>query len=275
MLKEDLEVIKTLAKNMRRSIVETGYAAGKNGAHFGGALSAVEILACLYGGVMNIDPKNPVQEARDVFIMSKAHGCLALYTALAHAGYFPVDDLKTFEQNESELGGHPSMNPARGIEFSGGSLGMGLSQGVGMALGFRRKNLDNRVFVLLGDGECDEGSIWEAAMAAAHFKLDNLIVIVDKNKLQSDGETSSVMDLGDVAAKFSTFGFAAYAVDGHDIPALCETFDKIAAEKNSRPKAIIAATVKGKGVSFMENQVEWHHKALNAQQYSDAISEVE
>ncbi len=192
---------------MRLSVIETGYGAGKNGAHFGGALSAIEILACLYGGIMNKD---------DCFI--------ALYTALAHTGHFPLEDLKTFEQNDSELIGHLVMNPARGIEFSGGSLGMGLSQGIGMALGFRRQNLDNHVFVLLGDGECDEGSVWEGVMSAAHFKLDNLIVIVDKNKLQSDGETSSVMDLQDLADKFDSFGFDVYEVDGHDISDLCEIF---------------------------------------------------
>ncbi len=261
----DVDKIYSLAKKMRLSVIETGYSAGgKNGAHFGGALSAIEILACLYGGVMNKD---------DCFILSKAHGCLALYVALAHTGHFPLEDLKTFEQNESELGGHPVMNPARGIEFSGGSLGMGLSQGVGVALGFKRKNLDSRVFVLLGDGECDEGSVWEGIMSAAHFKLDNLIVIVDKNKLQSDGETSSIMDLQDLAAKFESFGFDTYEVDGHDISALCNAFNSTI-NKNSRPKVIVANTIKGKGVSFMENQFEWHHKALTEQQYKDALAEV-
>ena len=250
---------------MRLSVIETGYGAGKNGAHFGGALSAIEILACLYGGIMNKD---------DCFILSKAHGCLALYTALAHTGHFPLEDLKTFEQNDSELIGHLVMNPARGIEFSGGSLGMGLSQGIGMALGFRRQNLDNHVFVLLGDGECDEGSVWEGVMSAAHFKLDNLIVIVDKNKLQSDGETSSVMDLQDLADKFDSFGFDVYEVDGHDISDLCEIFTTTLKNKNTHPKVIVADTIKGKGVSFMENQFEWHHKALTEQQYKDALSEV-
>ena len=274
MSEEKIEYISELAKKMRISAIEMGYNAGKNGAHFGGGLSCIEILACLYGGVMNIDPKNPTAEKRDIFIMSKAHGVLALYTALAHTGFFPVEDLKTFEQNETELPGHPVMNPARGIEFSGGSLGMGLSQGVGVALAYKRKNIDNHVFVLLGDGELDEGEVWEAAMSAAHFKLDNLIVIVDKNKLQLDGATFDIMDLFDIDKKFSAFGFDTYSIDGHDILKLYEVLKNAVENKNSRPKVIIADTVKGKGISFMENRVEWHHAALSQKQYEVAMLEL-
>lgn len=270
----DLNHIRELAKKIRISVIETGYLAGKKGAHFGGALSAVEILACLYGGVMKIDPKNPTAQPRDIFIASKAHCVLALYSALAHSGFFSVDDLKTFEQDESDLGGHPVMNISRGIEFSGGSLGMGLSQGIGVALGYRRMNVDNHIFVLLGDGECDEGSVWEGIMAASHFKLDNLIVIVDKNNLQSDGFTSNIMSLDNLSFKFFSFGLDVFEVDGHNINELCDTFQIVLNTKNNRPKIIIANTIKGKGISFMENKFEWHHRILTQQQFEEAIHNV-
>ena len=274
MLINDMTKINELAKKIRRSIIETGYAAGKKGAHFGGALSAVEILACLYGGVMDIDPKHPNRENRDIFIMSKGHAVLALYTSLAHVGYFPIGDLETFEQNDSELVVHPAMNIKRGIEFSGGSLGMGLSQAVGVALAYRRKKTGNRVFILLGDGECQEGAVWEAIMSAAHFKLDNLIVIVDRNRLQCDGDTENVMALQNLSSKFCAFGFDTYEVDGHDVIALCDALSSARNKKDGRPKVVIANTIKGKGVSFMENQSEWHHGVLSRQQYELAVSEL-
>lgn len=274
MNKINLTHIENLSKQMRLSVIETGYGAGKNAAHFGGALSAVEILACLYGGIMDVDPKNPSKEPRDIFIMSKAHAVLALYTALAYTGFFPVEELKTFEVNESELAGHPTMNVNRGIEFSGGSLGMGLSQGVGVALGYRKKKIDNRVFVMLGDGELDEGSNWEAAMSAAHFNLDNLIVIVDKNTVQGDGTTDEIMKLGDLAQKFSAFGFETREVDGHNISALYENISALIDNHNGKPKALIAHTIKGKGVSFMENNHVWHHNIMTPQQYEQAIQEL-
>ena len=274
MNKINLTHIENLSKQMRLSVIETGYGAGKNAAHFGGALSAVEILACLYGGIMDVDPKNPSKEPRDIFIMSKAHAVLALYTALAYTGFFPVEELKTFEVNESELAGHPTMNVNRGIEFSGGSLGMGLSQGVGVALGYRKKKIDNRVFVMLGDGECDEGSNWEAAMSAAHFNLDNLIVIVDKNTVQGDGTTDEIMKLGDLAQKFSAFGFETREVDGHNISALYENISALIDNYNGKPKALIAHTIKGKGVSFMENNHVWHHNIMTPKQYEQAMQEL-
>ena len=272
---EQIERINALAKKMRISAIEMGHAAGRKGAHFGGGLSCIEILACLYGGIMNIDPHNPTRDNRDVFILSKAHGVLALYTALAHTGFFPLDDLNTFERNESELSGHPVMNIERGIEISGGSLGMGFSQGVGIALGCRRRHFDNHVFVLLGDGECDEGSNWEAAMAAAHFKLDSLIVIVDNNKLQYDGRPAEVMNLLSLEDKFLSFGFDVREVDGHDTTSLSNALRSATNDRNQKPKAIIADTVKGKGVSFMENQPAWHHGVLSEKQYQQAMSEVE
>lgn len=249
--------------------------AGKHAAHFGGSLSTVEILACLYGGIMDIDSNNPAKTPRDIFIMSKGHGLLTLAVALAHTNFFPLDKLKTFETDESELPGHVTMNSNIGMEFSGGSLGMGISQGVGMALGYRKKKMDNKIFVLVGDGELDEGSNWEAAMSAAHFGLDNLLVIVDKNLIQADGETNKIMNLGDLNKKFSSFGFDTREVGGHDISAICKNIFELLDNKDGRPKVLIANTVKGKGISFMENTVDRHHTALNQKLYEQAIQELE
>ena len=269
-----VDEIKALAEKMRISTIETGYGAGKKGAHFGGALSCIEILACLYGGIMDIDARQPDREPRDIFLLSKGHAAVSFYAALAHAGYFPLEDLQSFEGNGSELPGHPVRNEARGIEISSGSLGMGIGIGLGMALGYRRKGYDKHIFVLLGDGECDEGSVWEGAMAAASFKLDSLVLIVDKNGIQCDGATCDIMDLVDVGAKFAAFGFDVREVDGHDVEALCSAFSELMALKNGKPKAVIADTVKGKGISFMENKPEWHHGALSEAQYKEAMVEL-
>lgn len=269
-----LDEIRSLAEKIRISIIKTGYEAGKKGAHFGGALSCVEILACLYGGLMDFDAKNPTREERDVFLLSKGHASLALYAALAHVGYFPLEDLKSFEQDGSELPGHPVMNLKRGIELSSGSLGMGLGVGIGMALGYHRKGFDNHIFVLMGDGECDEGAVWEGAMSAAAFNLDSLVVIVDRNGIQCDGTTEAVMDLMNLGEKFSSFGFEVYETDGHDIAALYDIISKAMGSRNGKPKAVIANTVKGKGVSFMENQPAWHHGILKEKQYLEAMLEL-
>ena len=271
----DLIEIENLAKNMRRSIIETGFIAGRNSAHFGGSLSAVEILACLYGGIMDIDSKNPTKIPRDIFIMSKGHGVLSLAVALAHTGFFDVEKLKTFELDESDLSGHIIMNTNIGMEFSSGSLGMGISQAVGVALGYRKKKIDNKVFVLIGDGELDEGSNWEAAMSAAHFKLDNLLTIVDKNNFQLDDSTDKIMNLGDLQKKFLSFGFDVRECDGHDISAICKNITEMLDNKNGLPKVLIANTTKGKGISFMENKAEWHHGELNQKLYEQAIQELE
>lgn len=272
--KLDSEKLKNLADEMRASVIKLGYAAGKRGAHFGGALSCIEILACLYGGVMDIDVKNPRHEDRDVFLLSKGHASLAFYVALAYAGYFSMEDLRSFEQDGSELPGHPVMNLDRGIELSSGSLGMGIGVGIGMALGYRRKGIDKHIFVLMGDGECDEGSVWEGAMSAAAFKLDSLVVIVDRNGIQCDGTTKDVLDSADLAAKFASFGFDVHEVAGHDIPELLSILQQATSDKNEKPKVIIADTVKGKGISFMENQAEWHHGVLSEAQYKEAMQEL-
>lgn len=270
----DKSKVQSLAEDIRASVIEYGYGAGKRGAHFGGSLSCVEILACLYGGIMEVEPKNPRREERDVFLLSKGHAALAFYAALAHTGFFPTEDLQSFEQDGSQLPGHPVMNMDRGIELSSGSLGMGIGVGIGMALGYRRKGIDKHIFVLMGDGECDEGSVWEGAMSAAAFKLDSLVVIVDRNRIQCDGATRDVLDSADLAAKFASFGFDVHEVAGHDIAALLDTFQEAMSARKGKPKAIIAETVKGKGISFMEHQAEWHHGRLSEAQYKDAMQEL-
>lgn len=273
--RENLIKVGQMAKKMRKMAIDMAFSAGKRGSHLGAGLSSIEILACLYGGIMKKDSSNPNKEGRDYFIPSKAHCVLSYYTALACTGYFPLEDLKTFEQNGTKLPGHPVMNLYKGIEFSGGSLGMGLSQGVGLALSSKRKRNGSNVFILLGDGECDEGSVWEAAMSAANFKLDNLIAIVDKNKLQYDGETEHIMDLYSLKDKFSAFGFDVYETDGHNIEKLYNAFEKAIELKNQKPIVIIADTIKGKGISFMEGKKEWHHSILSEKQYSIAVNELQ
>ena len=228
---------------MRRDILRMALAAKREGGHLGGSLSAVEILAALYGGGMHFDPKCPTDEERDRFIFSKGHGVMAQYAAFRQIGLLTDERILTYKQAGSAVTAHPSLNPDLGMEFASGSLGQGLSQGVGVALALRRKNnLSSRVFILLGDGECDEGSVWEAAMSAANYKLGNLVAIVDKNGLQYDGDTEKVLALDDLAAKWSAFGWNAVDVDGHDVAKLLEAFSM----RGDKPLAVIAHTVKGK-----------------------------
>lgn len=265
---------KEMSKWMRKNIIEMAYSAGKNGAHLGSALSCVEILACLYSEIMDTTPENILTPEHDVFIPSKAHCVLSYYSALAYCGFINSDELLTFENNLSILPGHPICNIQKGIEFSGGSLGMGFSQGVGVALGIKQRNLNQRVFVLLGDGECDEGANWEAAQSAAHYHLNNLVIIVDANKLQYDGLTSDIMSLIDLKDKFKSFGFYSLEVDGHNTDALLSAFQTSFSECGQQPIAIIANTIKGKGISFMENQKQWHHSVLTTEQYQNALIEL-
>ncbi len=269
-----LDEVRDLAEKIRLSVIETGFKAGRKGAHFGGALSCIEILSCLYGGIIDFDSENPNHEPRDVLLLSKGHAALSFYAALAHAGYFTLEDLKSFEQNGSELPGHPVMDMPRGIEFSSGSLGMGLGFGIGMALGYRRKGYQQHIFVLMGDGECNEGSVWEGAMAASAYHLDSVIAIVDRNGIQCDGMTKEVMNSGDLTEKFKAFGFEVYEADGHNIAELYDTLKQTKAGKNGKPKAVIANTVKGKGISFMEHQPEWHHNVLTEKLYHEAMQEL-
>jgi len=270
---EEIRKIEGMAKVMRYKALKMAFSAGANGAHLGAGMSSMEILASLYGGIMKFDAKNPRCKNRDRLIISKAHCVLSYYTALVQAGFIDDQDLDLFETNEGYLPGHPVMNEDKGIEFSGGSLGLGLSLGVGMALAAKKTEKDHRIFVILGDGECDEGSVWEAAMSAAHFKLDNLVAIIDRNRLQYDGETHDIMDLGDFNSKWQSFGWETTEIDGHNV---AEIYDSLNGGRKTigKPYVVIANTVKGKGVSFMENRREWHHARLTKDQYDAAIKEL-
>lgn len=262
------------ARQMRADIVRMIAEAGSG--HPGGSLSCTDILTALYfGGVMKHDPQNPKMEERDRFILAKGHAAPAQYAALAHAGYFPVDELITLRKLGTRLQGHPDSNLLPGVEVSTGSLGQGLSVAAGMACGFKLDGTPQTVFAVLGDGECQEGQVWEAAMFAAHQGLDNLVAIIDRNCLQIDGNTADVCDPGDVAAKFQAFGWETAEVDGHDIPQLIETLNAAKANASGKPYAIVARTVKGKGVSFMEDQAGWHGKAPNAEQTQAALAELQ
>lgn len=266
---EDLD---RMARRLRRHIVRMT-AAARSG-HPGGSLSAADIVSALYFRVMrNIDPADPRNPDRDRFILSKGHCCPVLYAALAEKGFFDPGQLETFRQLHSPLQGHPDMRKLPGVEMNTGSLGQGLSAGVGMALAGRIDGRTYRVYVLLGDGECQEGQVWEAAMAAAHYKLDNLVAIVDRNNLQIDGPTEQVMSLEPLADKWRAFGWHVIEVDGHSLPGLLSAFAKAAAV-GGKPTVIIASTVKGKGVSFMENAVEWHGVAPTVEQRDLALAEL-
>ena len=258
---------------MRRLALNMGKS-NKLGAHFGAGLSAMEIFSCLYGGVMNCKPEHSVKE-RDILIVGKGHCVLAYYAALAVYGFIEYSLLDEFDKDGSLLQGHPMLNESIGIEFSSGSLGLALSQGVGVALSRKRKRRDSRVYVLLGDGECQEGAVWEAAMSASHFRLDNLTVIVDRNQLQYDGDTERVMALGAFEEKWKSFGFHTCEVDGHVIENLYPALEKGKANQSGMPLCVIANTVKGKGVSFMEGNKAWHNHRLSDKEYLIAMKELE
>jgi len=261
------------ARLFRREILEMTYKAGSG--HPGGSMSAVDIITALYYYKMRIDPKNPDWEDRDRFILSKGHVCPALYAVLAELGFFPKEALWTLRQPGSILQGHPDMRKTPGIEMSTGSLGQGLSVAVGMALAARLDKKDYKVYCMLGDGEVQEGNIWEGAMFAAHQKLDNLIAILDRNRLQIDGFTEDVMSLEPLADKWKAFGWEVVELkDGNDMRQILTALDK-ATKIKGKPTIIIANTVKGKGVSFMENQVEYHGRALRPDEMERARKELE
>lgn len=268
----NIEELEKIAKNVRMSIIEEVYR-GKSG-HPGGALSCVDILTALYFNQMNLNPKEPKAEGRDRFVLSKGHASPALYAVLAERGYFKKEELVTFRNIESKLQGHPDMNKVPGVDMTTGSLGQGLSAANGMAMASKLNQDGFRVYCLLGDGEIEEGQVWEAAMTAVHYKLDNLCVIVDNNNLQIDGEIGNVMSPYPIDEKFRSFGFEVLTIDGHNLKDILEAFHK-ARETKGKPTAIIAKTIKGKGVSFMENQVGWHGKAPDEEQYHQAMTELE
>ncbi len=264
--------MEAIAKRLRRHIITMTGKAGSG--HPGGSLSAVEILTALYFGVLRHKPSDPQWADRDRFILSKGHAAPLLYATLAECGYFPVDELLTLRQMDSRLQGHTDRTVTPGVEMSAGALGQGLSFAIGVALAGQLNSQDYRVYVLLGDGECDEGQVWEGAMAAAHFKVDNLVAIVDNNGQQIDGWNRDVMNLDPFPGKWQAFGWHVIEVDGHNLAQLTEAFDQAKPVKG-QPTVIIAHTIKGKGVSFMENNPDFHGKAPNAEEVKIALKELE
>ena len=265
------KTLKNAAVDIRIGTIEGTFNA-KSG-HPGGSLSIAEILAYLYWKEMNIDPKDPKKDDRDRLVLSKGHAAPALYSALAYRGFFPVEDIKTLRKSDSYLQGHPNMNYVPGVDMSTGSLGQGISAAVGMALGSKFDGDKFRVYTILGDGEIEEGQVWEAAMFAAAKKLDNLVAVVDNNNLQIDGTVEEVNSPYPIDEKFAAFGWNVINICGHCFDDIEKAFDAARACKG-KPTAIIAKTVKGKGVSFMENQVSWHGSAPNAEQYAQAMEEL-
>lgn len=263
--------IETLCARMRQELMDVLYAVQTG--HPGGSLSCCEILATLYFHTMNIDPSDPQRQDRDRLILSKGHAAPMLYLCLAHKGFFPIGQMKTLRQLNSSLQGHPCAHKTPGVDLSTGPLGLGLSAGVGMALAARVNAQSYRVFVILGDGEIQEGAVWEAAMTANKYKAENLIAIVDHNKVQLDGTNEEIMPMGNIAEKFSSFGWRVFTADGHDVASLTEALDSAVAYKDG-PSVLIAETVKGKGVSFMEGKHIWHGRPLTAEDYEKAKAEL-
>ena len=269
---EKIKIIEDFALNIRKNILEMALAAGASSSHFGGALSITEIVSVLFADQMKIKKDNPKHEIRDRFILSKGHACLAYYAALSEVGYISKEELKTFEKDDSNLLGHPVINRDIGIDFSNGSLGMGLALGIGVALALKKRKKDINVYVVLGDGECNEGSVWEAAMAAPNFKLNNLYAIVDKNNFQQTGSNKDIMDNPNLKEKWSSFGWNTKEVDGHNINELLSFFEE--GRTVDKPKALIANTIKGKGFSFSENNNDWHHSVLTKSLYEKGLQEL-
>ena len=268
----NVDALKKIAKEVRKGIIEEVYSA-KSG-HPGGALSCADILTVLYFNQMNIDEKKPNDPNRDRLVLSKGHASPALYSVLAQKGYFDKELLQTFRKIGSNLQGHPDMNKVAGVDMTTGSLGQGISTAVGMAIASKMDSAGCRIYCVLGDGEIEEGQVWEALMAASKNKLDNLCVILDNNNLQIDGEIEKVGGMSNITEKFLSFGFNVVNVDGHNIDSLIDAFTT-AKQTKEKPTAIIAKTIKGKGVSFMENKAEWHGKAPSEEEYKMAIQSIE
>lgn len=270
---EKITVCESAAKEMRLQALKTGYAANlaKHNVHYGPAFSIIDILATLYAGIMNYDPTNPLSHTRDRFILSKGHGAIALYSALFVSNILSEDDFASFYINGGDFPAHPVMNIGKGIEFSSGSLGMGLSLAIGSALAGRMMNNPYHVYVLMGNGECNEGTVWEAAMFARHNKLSNLTVIVDNNKMQSDGESSHILSYS-TENVWKGFDWDVIVVsDGNNVSQL---YSALIQPLEQKPRVIIANTIKGRGISFMENNGEWHHNKLTAEQFEAALKEL-
>jgi transketolase len=265
----DVQDLEVLATDVRRTVVTMVDRAGLG--HIGGDLSVTDILVTLFGAVLDVDPTDPTREDRDRFILSKGHCAGALYATLAHRGFFATAELETFMAPQSALNGHPNRTKVPGVETNTGPLGHGFPVGVGCALAAKLRGLSYRTFVVLGDGELQEGSNWEAAMTAAHYELDNLTAIVDRNRLQQGATTADTKELEPLPDKWAAFGFEVRIVDGHDHAALLEALEP---SSTGKPVAVIANTIKGKGISFMEDRVEWHHKVPSAEQVQTALQEL-
>lgn len=267
-----IEELKEMAKKLRRHVITMTATAGSG--HPGGSLSAADIITALYFKAMHHNPQNPQWPDRDRFILSKGHAAPILYAALAESGYFPVEELATLRKLDSRLQGHTDRNLTPGVEMSSGSLGMGLSFGIGVALAAKLDHRDYRTYVVLSDGECDEGQTWEAALSAAHFKIDNLTAIVDCNRIQLTGWTRDIMNLEPLSQKWQAFGWHTIDIDGHDFNQILAAFKEAEKIKN-KPPVIIARTIKGKGVSFMENNAKFHGKAPTPEEAERALKELE
>lgn len=263
--------LERIAKEIRADAYKMAYNSGTKGAHVGGGMSVVEILAVLYGAIMKYNSSDPFWDERDRLILSKGHGGISLYGVLRYAGYLTNGDIDGALHGESDYFEHPRKNISKGIEFSGGSLGQGLSYAAGIALALKKRSCSNsKVYVILGDGECDEGAIWEAASSIVHFGLNQITVIIDSNGLQYDGTTKSIMGLGNMRKRWESIGYEVFEADGHDVLELQSAFLK----ESEKPKVIIAHTVKGKGISFAENKVEWHTAYLTDELYQRAMEEL-
>lgn len=273
MEKMNVKELEKQSIELRKKVITMIYKAQSG--HPGGSLSAADFVTALYFREMNVDPANPKWEDRDRFVLSKGHVCPIQYACLAAKGYFDESVLDTLRKEGSILQGHPDMKKCPGIDISTGSLGQGLACGVGMGIAAKKDKKDYRVFVVVGDGECQEGEIWEAAQTAHKYELDNLIVFVDNNNLQLDGITDVVMPNIHLGKKFEAFGFDMYEIDGHNMKEIVDTLDRIRMTKNGKPKCILANTVKGKGVSYMENECGWHGVAPNEEQYHQAMKELD
>ena len=271
MTKEEEITLRKTACKVRIGVLTATH--GAKAGHPGGSLSAADVFTYLYFRELNIDPSRPKKVGRDRFVLSKGHTAPGLYAALAYRGFFPVDDLPTLRHIDSYLQGHPNMDTVPGVDMSTGSLGQGVSCACGMALGLKKQGSAARVYTLLGDGELQEGQVWETLMFAAHYRLDNLCVIIDHNGLQIDGPNEKVMGLGSIPDKLRAFGLNVFQIDGHDFQAMEKAFDAVRQVKG-KPSAIVLETTKGKGVSYMEGQVGWHGKAPNDEEYARGMAEL-
>lgn len=270
---EKIVYLEGQAKQLRKTLLTMIHAAQSG--HPGGSLSAADIVAALYFDELNVDPANPKWTDRDRFVLSKGHVCPVLYSALAMRGFFPMEEINNLRKFGSILQGHPDMKRTPGVDISTGSLGQGISCAVGMALGYQRDNKKSRVFCLVGDGESQEGQVWEAIQAAVKYQLSNLVVFVDNNGLQNDGTCAEVMPTQDLAAKYESFGCCVHKIDGHKMSEIVDVLEAIRNSDQDKPHVVVAKTVKGRGVSFMENVVMWHGVAPNDEEYAKAMAEVE